>query len=115
MNNNHQSDFRENLKTRHKISKWFYFILLACLLVGLLMLTALIVDLAVEGHAWLRPELFTNYHSRKPEQAGMKSAIVGSLIVMSLTGLVQFSSRYWCSDLPGRVRQEKLADQFHQY
>ena len=101
MNNNQINPiFRENLKNRHIIGKWFYFVLLACLLIGLLMLTALIVDLAVEGHAWLRPELFTNYHSRKPEQAGMKSAIVGSLIVMVLTGLVQFSSWHWCSDLP---------------
>jgi phosphate transport system permease protein len=89
-NNKSQSDFKENLKHRHKVSKWFYFVLLACLLVGLLMLTALIVDLAIEGHSWLRPELLTNYHSRKPEGAGMKSAIVGSLIVMSLTGLFSF-------------------------
>jgi len=90
MNNNLQSDFRENLKSRHKITRWFYIVLLACLLVGLLMLTALIVDLAVEGREWIRPELFLNYHSRKPEQAGMKSAIIGSLIVMSLTGLFSF-------------------------
>ena len=90
MNRKNQPKFKDNLKNRHKISKWFYIVLLACLLAGLLMLTALIVDLAVEGHEWLRPELFTKYHSRKPEQAGMKSAIVGSLIVMSLTGLFSF-------------------------
>lgn len=85
-----QNQFKENLKKRHSLGKWFYFILLACILVGLFMLTVLIIDLAVEGHAWLRPELLTNYHSRKPEQAGMKSAIVGSLIVMTLTGLFSF-------------------------
>ena len=100
MNNKNQIKFKENLKNRHKISKWFYILLLACLLVGLLMLTALIVDLAVEGHAWLRPELFSKFHSRKPEQAGMKSAIVGSLIVMCSDRLVQFSSWDWRSDLP---------------
>jgi len=54
------------------------------------MLTVLLVDIAVEGADWLRPELFLNYHSRKPEKAGMKSAIVGSIIVMGLTGLFSF-------------------------
>ena len=89
-NNQNNTDFRENLKKRHSIGKWFFYVLLACMLAGLLMLTVLIIDLAVEGHDWLRPELLTNYHSRKPEQAGMKSAIVGSLIVMALTGLFSF-------------------------
>jgi phosphate transport system permease protein len=82
--------FKENLKERHSRGKLFYFLLLACMLVGLLMLSVLIIDLAVEGRAWLRPELFNNFHSRKPEQAGMKSAIFGSLIMMTLTGIFSF-------------------------
>ncbi len=92
MNNNKQtqSDFRENLESRHKIGKYFSFFLMACMLISILMLTVLIIDLAIEGFAWLRPELFTNYHSRKPLQAGMKSAIVGSVIMLALTGLFSF-------------------------
>ena len=54
------------------------------------MLAVLIIDIAVKGADWIRPQLFTNYHSRKPEKAGMKSAIVGSIIVMALTGLFSF-------------------------
>ena len=89
-NNQNQSDFRENLKNRHVLGKWFYIVLLGCLLIGMLMLFALIIDLVFEGREWITPQLFTAFHSRKPEQAGMKSAIVGSLIIMALTGLFSF-------------------------
>jgi phosphate transport system permease protein len=82
--------FRENLRKRHTLEKIFFLLLLICLLVGLLTLSVLIIDLAVEGGSWIRPQLFSNYHSRKPEQAGMKSAIVGSLINIALTGLFSF-------------------------
>ncbi len=80
----------ENLQRRLAIGRIFYFMLLICLMVGIFMLSVLIIDLVIEGGSWLRPELFTNYHSRKPEQAGMKSAIVGSLLNITLTGLFSF-------------------------
>jgi phosphate transport system permease protein len=80
----------QRLARRQTVGKIFAVALLLCTLVGLLMLTALLVDLAVEGFSWLRPELFTNYHSRFPEKAGMKSAIAGSLIVIGMTGLFSF-------------------------
>lgn len=81
---------QRRLKRRQRVGDIFAVILLMCTLFGLLMLTALIIDTATEGLPWLRSEIFTEYHSRKPEQAGMKSAIVGSLIVIGLTGLFSF-------------------------
>jgi phosphate transport system permease protein len=83
-------DYRENIKTRNRAEKIFNIVLLFAVLFGLFMLSVLIIDIAIEGHAWVRSELFTNYHSRKPENAGMKSAIAGSLIVISMTGLFSF-------------------------
>ncbi len=83
-------DYRENIKTRNRAEKIFNIVLLFAVLFGLFMLSVLIIDIAIEGHAWVRSELFTNYHSRKPENAGMKSAIVGSLIVITMTGLFSF-------------------------
>jgi len=85
-----RNHFKENLKKRHSTGKVFYFLLLICLLVGFFTLSVLIINLAIEGGPWISPQLFSNYHSRKPEQAGMKSAIVGSLINIALTGLISF-------------------------
>ncbi len=67
-----------------------HYVLLACVLFGLLMLVALLVDVAIEGLPWVRPTLFNSYHSRHPEEAGMKSAIVGSVIILALTALFSF-------------------------
>lgn len=82
--------YKENISNRNRAEKIFNIILLFSVLFGLFMLTVLLIDIAVEGFSWVRPELFNNYHSRKPENAGMKSAIAGSLIVIGLTGLFSF-------------------------
>jgi len=82
--------YKKRLAARYRINRFFHWVLLLSTLVGLLMLTTLIIDIAVEGIDWIRPTLFTNYHSRKPEQAGMKSAIVGSIIIIILTGIFSF-------------------------
>ncbi len=83
-------DFKENLGFRQKLGRFFNVLLLICTLVGLVVLTVLLVDVALEGGSWIRLQLFTNYHSRFPEKAGMKSGIVGSLILIGLTGLFSF-------------------------
>jgi phosphate transport system permease protein len=80
----------KHLKRREAAGRVFHVLLLFCTLFGLLMLVALIADLAVEGLSWVTPTLFTSFHSRHPEEAGMKSAIVGSLIILTLTALFSF-------------------------
>ena len=82
---------RERLMRRkRRIGRIFEITLVFCTLFGLLMLVALMVDVLIEGVPWLTPNLINNYHSRYPEQAGMKSAIVGSLIILGLTALFSF-------------------------
>lgn len=54
---------------------------------GLLVLTALLVDVVRKGAPWLDWGFLTSYPSRNPEDAGIKSAIVGSFWLMLLTAL----------------------------
>ncbi len=61
---------------------------LLVLIVAMSMLLALIIDLAVDGVPRLSWDFFTNYPSRKPEQAGILSAWVGTTLVMLVTALV---------------------------
>jgi phosphate transport system permease protein len=89
-NGNIEFVYKEQINKRKRAGKIFNVLLLFSVFVGLFMLTLLLIDVAMEGLDWVTPELFTNYHSRKPEQAGMKSAIAGSLIVMAMTGLFSF-------------------------
>jgi phosphate transport system permease protein len=85
-----KENYKESISSRNRAAKLFNILLLFSVLFGLFMLTVLLIDIAVEGYSWVRLELFENYHSRKPENAGMKSAIAGSLIVIGLTGVFSF-------------------------
>ncbi len=63
--------------------------LLATLL-GLSVLLTLIVDVLLDGAGRLGWQFLTSYPSRKPEEAGILSAWVGTVWVMVVTGAVTF-------------------------
>lgn len=54
---------------------------------GLLVLMVLMIDVVSKGLSWLDWGFVSNFPSRNPEEAGIKSAIVGSLWMMGLTAL----------------------------
>ncbi len=59
-------------------------------LFGLAVLLALLVDVVTDGGSRLGWQFLTNYPSRKPEQAGILSAWVGTVCIMVLTGIITF-------------------------
>jgi len=61
---------------------------LLAMLVGVLTLTALIVDLAVDGIPRIDAQFLTSFPSRRPAQAGILSAWVGTTLVMLVTALI---------------------------
>lgn len=54
---------------------------------GLLVLLTLLVDVVLKGSQWLDAGFLTSFPSRHPAEAGIESAIVGSLWLMGLTAL----------------------------
>ena len=85
---------------------------LLALLVGVLTFTALFVDMAIEGIPRLSADFFTNFPSRRPAQAGILSAWVGSVLVMLVTAsfavplgvaaglyLEEYAPKNWVTDL----------------
>jgi phosphate transport system permease protein len=74
------------LIVKHK--RWdfiFGVIGLLALMVGVLTFTALFADMAIQGIPRLSPDFFTNFPSRRPAEAGILSAWVGSTLVMMVT------------------------------
>lgn len=55
---------------------------------GIVVLVTLLVDVAVTAAPWLDGSFITSLPSRHPEEAGIKSALVGTLWLMGLTGLI---------------------------
>ena len=60
---------------------------LLALMIGVLTFVALFVDMAIDGLPRLSLDFFTNFPSRRPGQAGILSAWVGSTLVMVATAL----------------------------
>ena len=101
------------LIARHK--RWdliFALIGVMALMVGVLTFAALFVQMVVDGAARLSWDFFTSFPSRKPEQAGILSAWVGSMLVMLVTAatavplgvgagvyLEEYAPRNWVTDL----------------
>lgn len=63
---------------------------LASTLLGLVVLGALVFDVVRDGLPRLSWQFVTSFPSRKPEDAGIYSALVGSVWLMVLTALIAF-------------------------
>jgi phosphate transport system permease protein len=85
---------------------------LLALLLGVLTFVALFVDMAIDGVPRLNADFFTNFPSRRPAQAGILSAWVGSCLVMVVTAffavplgiaaglyLEEYASKSWVTDV----------------
>jgi phosphate transport system permease protein len=71
---------------RHKLNDFIFSIVgLIALMIGLMTLMTLFIDLLMDGYTRFNSEFFQNFPSRKAERAGLLSAWVGSLLVMSVT------------------------------
>jgi len=79
-----------NTKTRKLLDTSFGILGLVSSLIGLSALILLLWDVVADGAARLNIQLFLSYPSRKPEEAGILSAWVGTLWVMILTAVITF-------------------------
>ncbi|MBI4296343.1 MAG: phosphate ABC transporter permease PstA [Chloroflexi bacterium] len=82
--------FHRRLKIRRISGSFLGTLFLAATLMGILVLIVLIVDIFRDATGWLDWQFITSYPSRKPEEAGLFSALFGSLWVMALTAILSF-------------------------
>ena len=64
----------------------FQLVSLSALLIALAALAALVFDIVADGAGRLSVQFLTNIASRKPEEAGVYHALMGSIWVIALTG-----------------------------
>lgn len=67
------------------LSKWIFMLATS---VGLIVLGILIYRIFSQGFSYLDAEFFTSFASRRPEEAGIKAAIFGTVWLMAITGPV---------------------------
>ena len=103
---------RALITSAKRYDAFFAVIGLAALMVGVLTFAALFTEMAINGVGRLDWDFFTNFPSRRPGQAGILSAWVGSTLVMVVTALVavpigvasgvyleEYAPKNWVTDL----------------
>ena len=79
--------FRPRLSMRKKVGSVVYVLFLLATMVGIVGLLVLLAQVIAEGAPWLNWNFLNSYPSRHPEEAGLKSALWGSVWLMGLTGM----------------------------
>lgn len=105
-------DLKKEIARRKRYDLIFAVIGLLALMIGILTFAALFADMAIKGMARLDLDFFTNFPSRRPGQAGILSAWVGSTLVMIVTAifavplgvasgvyLEEYARKSWVTDL----------------
>ncbi len=83
-------------------------------LIGVIVLAMLLVDVFADGWPRLDWQFLTSFPSRKPEEAGILSALVGSLWLLAITALVAFpvgtGAAIYLEEYASRSRLQQLID-----
>ena len=82
------ANFKPELARRKVVGRIVYFVFLLAVMVGILSLVVLLTRILIEGVPWLSLGFLTNYPSRHPEIAGIRSAMMGTIWVMALTAIL---------------------------
>ena len=78
------------LLARRRVNVAFVAVCFAATLIGIFFLVVLLKEVWTQGAGWLSLDFLNNFPSRFPEQAGLKSALFGTLWVIGLTALLSF-------------------------
>lgn len=82
--------FESNISRRRMLGRILEMISLVAVLLAIAMLLTLLVQVFLDGLPYLRPQFFTQFPSRFPDKAGLRSALQGSIWLMVLTALLSF-------------------------
>lgn len=78
-------NFDPRLSQRQKAGAVAGVVLFLATLFGVVVLLTLLVDVALDGYAWVSADFLANNPSYQPEDSGVLSAMVGSLWLIGLT------------------------------
>jgi phosphate transport system permease protein len=82
-----EADFQASTSTRHMFDRVFTVLVFAAAMIGLVVLAALLVDVARDGLPRLDWSFISNFSSSTPERTGIYPALLGSLWLLGLTAV----------------------------
>jgi len=94
--------------------KAFEYICLSATVVALILLALLLLDAWNKGAGWLSFRFIESYPSRFPEQAGIKSALWGSIWLMFLTAVISIplgiGAAIYLEEYAGRTKLARIIE-----
>jgi phosphate transport system permease protein len=81
------NDLTRILASRRRQDRLFNLLGIACTMVGIVTLSALLIKLIIDGAGQIDWQFLTSFVSYKPENSGILAPLVGSLLVMIVTAL----------------------------
>ena len=85
-----EARFRPRLDARRRNGRIFQALCLVSIAISILTLITLLVDITIDGMAWLSVDFLTSFPSRIAGRAGIKPAILGSVWIMALVAALSF-------------------------
>jgi len=85
-----RSLFKADVSGRYKADNIFSFLAWSAISIAIAVLAVLILDVLVDGLGSLDWDFVTNFPSRKPERAGLLSALVGTVWLLGVVAVVSF-------------------------
>jgi phosphate transport system permease protein len=83
------ADFKESLSTRYGLDRVFTVLVSVAAFVGIAVLALLLIDVTRKGYSMVSLEFLTSFPSQVfPENGGIYPALIGSLWLLGLTGLI---------------------------
>src|SRR5919106_1588658 len=86
-----ETEFATRLRRRKFQGHIFHGLCLLAILIGLAMLGALLYEVLSQGLGRLNLQFITSFPSRFPERAGIQAALLGSIYVVLIAGLLAFT------------------------
>ncbi|MEO2178185.1 MAG: phosphate ABC transporter permease PstA, partial [bacterium] len=86
--NTRLSDSRKQLLRRHRKARFFSFVWALVTWLGAMLLGVLLYQVWVEGYKWLDMQFITSFPSRFPDRAGIKSALVGTIWLITMVAFI---------------------------
>ena len=108
-----QAEFERGKNRRKWLGRGFHALCFMAVAVSLGMLLVLLVYLGVQGLTRIDWSFLTGFPSRHPEEAGIKSALLGSIYVVLIGGFTAFvlgvASAVYLEEYAGRNRFARIA------
>ncbi len=103
-----------SLARRHRKAKLFSMFCGMVTWSGVLLLAVLLYQVSIDGFRWLDWQFIDSFPSRFPERAGIKSALVGTIWLISLVALISIpvgvSTALYLEEFAGKGKISKIIE-----